>query len=170
MENGNTAAQADGNVALYTARRSVWAYGKRIWISVAVSLISLAVGIFCLVRGEIFGLLGFIIPLVGAAVLIFTFIEAGRYKILFYPNKIIVKSGLLSTSEAQSVMTPIIGVSVAQSVGGKIFNYGNVIIDKTGRGWDISTSYIKNPHRLKAFLQSLIDATDYGKINMHISN
>lgn len=168
-EKAFTSEAPETGKALYTACRSFWAYGKRIGVSVLLSSLFMAVGIICAVNGITLGLVAFAVPVVCALVLALTFVEARKYKIIFYANKVIVKSGLLNTSESQSVLTPIIGLSVRQSLGGKIFNYGDLLIDATG-SWDINTRYVKSPYKLKVFLQTLIDSTDYGKIGMYITN
>lgn len=79
------------------------------------------------------------------------------YSIEFYDNKIVVKSGWLSTSEKQSVFKGVYSVSVSRSLKGRIFNYGNVSVDCPGY-WDIDTNGIKDPNGLKAYLQEHITA------------
>ncbi len=49
------------------------------------------------------------------------------------------------------------GVHVNYSLLGRLFNYGNVFIDTVGR-WDIDTSGIKCPEKLRAYLESLINS------------
>ena len=101
--------------------------------------------------------------------LILVAVASKHYELKFYDDKIIERYGVLSTHENQSVLTPILGVSISQSFWGRIFNYGDVHIDKVGKKWDISTSYIKEPQKFKAFLENYITNTDYNKVNMFVS-
>lgn len=84
-------------------------------------------------------------------------IKAATYRLEFYRDKIIVRSGLIATKEKRIVLTPVMGVRINYSLLGRIFNYGDVFIDTVGR-WDIDTSGIKRPEELRAFLESLIDS------------
>ena len=77
------------------------------------------------------------------------------YSIEFYDNKIVVKSGVISKREKQSVFGGVYSVSVSQSFVGRIFNYGNIKVDCPGR-WDIDTEGIKNPMELKKYLETYI--------------
>ncbi|MDE7453392.1 MAG: hypothetical protein K2N22_03190, partial [Clostridia bacterium] len=158
---------------LYEARRSVFAYKRRF-----LAIPFLLAGILFAVVGFVFeGIFFTILGVVALAIavgalitLIVTFVEATKSRIQFYTDKIIVKGGIFTTHESLSVMTPLVGVSVYQSFGGKIFGYGNILIDKVGRGWDIKTTYIKKPYEVKQFLEGLMAETDYSGMQMHIAN
>lgn len=157
---------------LYTAKRSAFMYKKR-FISIPVLLLSVMLIVFGVVmKGIFFAVLAIAgaVAAVGCILtLVLTFVEAAKSRIEFYDNKIVEKGGLFSTHESQSAMTPILGVSVYQSFGGKIFGYGNLHVDKIGT-WDIRSTYIKKPYEVKRFLEGLINQTDYDRVGMHIYN
>ena len=157
---------------LYTAKRSALMYKKR-FISIPVLLLSLMLIVLgVVVNGMLFTVLAIAGGIAAAGcilTLVLTFVEASKSRIEFYDNKVVQKGGLFSTHESQSAMTPILGVSVYQSFGGKIFGYGNLQVDKIG-SWDIKSTYIKKPYEVKKFLEGLINQTDYGKVGMHIFN
>lgn len=91
-------------------------------------------------------------------------------EIRIYEKSITTRRGIFNVKETRSVMTPVIGVSVEQSFNGKLFNYGNVVIDKMGQGWDIDCTYIKKPKEFKEFLQSLMDNNDMSNVTMVMGN
>lgn len=71
----------------------------------------------------------------------------------FYDNKVVYKKGLLSRKETVTTFLGVLSVSVDQTLTGRIFNYGDVVIDTVGR-WDISTEDIAKPHKLKRYLET----------------
>lgn len=91
-----------------------------------------------------------IIPLF---VLIIRIIVLKKYSIEFYQDRIVVKYGWLSKHESQSAFMGVYSVSVDQSLGGRICNYGNVRVDVPGN-WDIDTRGISKPQELKAYLST----------------
>ena len=88
-------------------------------------------------------------------VLIYRMMEANRYRIEFYDDKIIVCSGLLDTHKRVSAFVGVAAVSYTQTLFGRMFDYGDVHVDCAGK-WDINTSYIKDPEGLEAYLQTKI--------------
>ena len=101
-----------------------------------------------------------VIPLI---IQIARILSAKCYLIEFYDNKIVVKSGVLSKQENQSVFGGVYSVSVSQSLMGRVFNYGNIQVDCPGR-WDIDTAGIKDPSALKKYLENYI--TSNGMTNI----
>ena len=93
-----------------------------------------------------------VIPLI---IQIARILSAKCYSIEFYDNKIVVKSGVLSKQENQSVFAGVYCVSVSQNFFGRIFNYGNVRVDCPGK-WDVDTENIKDPSALKEYLENYI--------------
>ena len=114
----------------FVARKSAWAAVSFLWI------------LSCIL----------IIP---AIVLIFRIIAVKHYQIEFYADKIIVKSGWLNKRKKQMIFKGIVSTSTEQSLWGQICNYGNIIVDAVGQ-WDVSTTGIKNPEKLEAYLQTRI--------------
>ena len=79
------------------------------------------------------------------------------YRIEFYDEKVVRKSGILTRRENQTVFGGVYAVSITKTLIGRIFDYGNVQIDCPGR-WDIDTSSIKNPEGLRDYLEKYISA------------
>lgn len=94
-----------------------------------------------------------IIPLI---VQIVRIVKAANYRIEFYDNKIVTKSGVLSKNEKQTAFSGVVAVSINQPLMGRIFNYGNVKVDVFGK-WDVNTEKVKDPKGLKEFLESKLD-------------
>ena len=95
-----------------------------------------------------------IVPLI---IQIFKILDAKSYSAEFYDDKVIVKGGVFSVSERQSVFAGVYSVSVYQSLFGRMFNYGSLRIDAVGK-WDVNTEGIKDPHKLKEYLETKISA------------
>lgn len=94
-----------------------------------------------------------ILPII---VQIFRTITVKKYRVEFYNDKIIVKSGWLNTQTRQMVFMGVTAVSVHQTLWGKLFGYGDVVVDCVGK-WDVATTtYIKDPDKLEAYLQTRI--------------
>lgn len=74
-------------------------------------------------------------------------------RIEFYDNKVVYKKGVFSRKEITTTFLGVLSVSVDQTFVGRIFNYGDVVIDTVGR-WDISTENIARPHKLKKYLET----------------
>ncbi len=90
-----------------------------------------------------------IIPLI---IMIVDIVKQKNKIIEFYDDYIIQKSGIFSKSEKQSAFTGVVGVSVQQSWGERMLNYGDVQVDVFGK-WDIDTKGISNPNGLKRYLE-----------------
>ncbi len=160
------------NKLLYVAKKSAWAHRYRLFFSIALAALFIIIGIAFVTDPEGAGLAvaAFVIALVFVLVIVFTVIEASRCEIRIYEKSIVTRKGILNVKETRAVMTPIVGVSVEQSFNGRIYNYGNVRIDKIGKGWDIDSTYIKKPEQFKNFLQTLMDKEDTSNITMVMGN
>ena len=90
-----------------------------------------------------------VIPLI---IQIARIVKAMCYTIEFYDSKIIVKSGFLNKQERQIAFAGVHSVSISQTLGGRIFKYGNISVDCPGK-WDIDSTCIKKPKELKKFLE-----------------
>lgn len=87
--------------------------------------------------------------------IIIDIIQLKNETIEFYEDYVLVKSGVLSKNQRRSVFAGVYAVSINQSLFGRIFNYGDVLIDVAGK-WDIGTEGIKNPQALATFLEGKI--------------
>ena len=94
-----------------------------------------------------------IIPIIP---LVFRILAAKEYRLEFYADKIIVRSGFLNRKENTMVFMGVTSVSVSQTLFGQMFGYGNVMVDCVGK-WDVNhTTYIKDPKKLQEYLQTRI--------------
>ena len=98
-----------------------------------------------------------IIPLI---IMIIDIMVKKSERIEFYDDYIIQRSGVLSKKEKRSAMVGIMGVSVSQTVGQRIFGYGDVVVDIVGK-WNINTNDIANPNALKEYLEPLISKASH---------
>lgn len=167
MENNSS-----GNKLLYVAKKSAWAHRFRMILSIVLTALFALAGVAFVTDPESteIAVVSFVIALIFLLVIICTVIEASKSEIRIYEKSITTRRGIFNVKETRSVMTPVIGVSVEQSFNGKLFNYGNVVIDKIGKGWDIDCTYIKKPKEFKEFLQSLMDNNDMSNVTMVMRN
>ena len=98
-----------------------------------------------------------IIPLI---IMIIDIMVKKSERIEFYDDYIIQRSGVLSKKEKHSAMVGIMGVSVSQTFGQRIFGYGDVVVDIVGK-WNINTNDIANPNALKEYLEPLISKASH---------
>ena len=147
----------------YVVRKSIFgAYGGRILICILVCVI-LIISAFAAAGYAVLCLC--IIPLF---IVVWYIVKAATCRIEFYSDKIIVHSGLIATKEKRIVLTPVMAVSIKYSLAGRIFNYGNVVIDTVGR-WDIDTRGIRRPEALREFIETLIEKqADSGQTPAHM--
>lgn len=80
-------------------------------------------------------------------------IAAKKYRIEFYDDHIIEKSGILSKREKRSAFNGVVGVSVSQSLWQRLWKCGDVHVDVIGK-WDINTNGIANPQGLQNYLET----------------
>ena len=87
-------------------------------------------------------------------------LSAHSYKVIFYDDKYIVKSGIINTQEDELVFKGVLAVSINQSLKGKMFNFGDVKVDVVGAN-NITLCGVKDPEALKKYLLSRkIDIAD----------
>ena len=78
---------------------------------------------------------------------------AHSYRINFYDDKYVLKSGILNKSETSTVFKGVVGVSVEQSIKGRMFDYGIVKVDLVGKH-QLVLGGVKNPAGLKKYLET----------------
>ena len=105
-----------------------------------------------------------IIPIL---VLIYRILEIKKYRIEFYDDKIITYSGLINISKRQCVFMGVTSTSINQTLAGRIFGYGDVVVDCVGK-WDVDTTYIKQPMELEYYLQTKIIASNTANQFIHV--
>lgn len=176
----NNVAQSNNAVAqdkvteklLYTAKASAWMYSGKIITLIVLTILSLLFGVVGITDKEIFvfGVICIVLAVLYIAIIVMYVLASKAYRIEIYNTKIITYKGVVNKQQKRSVMTPIIGVSLNQSLNGQIWNYGHFKIDKVGNGWDINSKYIKNPKQFKEFLDGMIDPTALNKVQMFMGN
>ncbi len=82
-------------------------------------------------------------------------LSAKCYSIEFYDEKIVTKSGVLNKNERQTVFAGVYSVTTNQTLFGRMFNYANITVDCPGK-WDVDTDGIKDPIKLKEYLETRI--------------
>lgn len=155
---------------LYTARRTM------ITRKFVGCILALIFGVITLIlgfvlmgmgSGDIFIFIGLFIALLGGIAALFEGLTMRSNKIEFYKNKYIIKSGLINKHEDEAILTNLVSVSVNQSLGGRMFDYGTVRINIVGKK-DISLSGVKHPQKLKKYIQALLDNTNVNNIKQVI--
>lgn len=140
-----------GNKLLYVAKKSAWKHRFRMILSIVLTALFALAGVAFVTDPESteIAVVSFVIALIFLLVIVFTVIEASKSEIRIYEKSITTRRGIFNVKETRSVMTPVIGVSVEQSFNGKLFNYGNIVIDKMEKA-GISTALIsRNPKNSK---------------------
>ena len=97
-------------------------------------------------------------------VIIYNMIRLSKETIEFYEDKVVQRSGIIAKKEKRAAFTGVLGVSISQSVMGRMFNYGDVHIDIPGK-WDISTDGIKNPRDLQNYLETHLVKVNANTVN-----
>ena len=93
-----------------------------------------------------------IVPLI---IQICRIIVAKKNVIEFYPDKIVTKSGVLNVKKTETAFEGIGSISVQQTLWGRIFNYGTVLVDGPHK-WLISSFGIAKPKELAQYLETRI--------------
>ncbi len=140
-------------------------------ITIIAGLVLIGAIITFIVDEVWFGVVLLLVAAVLAIIGCLRILSAMFNKIIFYDNKVVERKGIINTKEKSSILTGIVGVSVEQSLFGKLFNYGDIVIDKVGKGWDISTEHIAKPYEFKKYLETIIDKTEVNnQINTFLAN
>lgn len=92
-----------------------------------------------------------------AVIIILKILDVKSETIEFYDDRIVRKHGILSKKETQSLFMGVYAISLSQTLFGRLFDYGDIIVDVPGK-WDISTKGIKDPNGLKSYLETRIAA------------
>ena len=102
-------------------------------------------------------------------IMIYQIVKTKKFRLEFYDTRIVMRRGVFNTEERSSILTTVVGVRINQSFGGKLFNYGDVIIDVIGH-WDVDTTAIKEPNELKRYIESLMNKQDAAGLQQFIVN
>lgn len=107
-----------------------------------------------------------IVPII---IMICLIVKTKKFRLEFYDTRIVMRRGVFNTEERLSILTTVVGVRINQSFGGKIFNYGDVIIDVIGH-WDVDTTALKEPNELKRYIESLMNKQGAAGLQQFIVN
>lgn len=107
-----------------------------------------------------------IVPII---IMICLIVKTKKFRLEFYDTRVIMRRGVFNTEERLSILTTVVGVRINQSFGGKIFNYGDVIIDVIGH-WDVDTTALKEPNELKRYIESLMNKQGAAGLQQFIVN
>ena len=90
-----------------------------------------------------------------AALLVFDVLDAKSYEYIFYNDRVIVFRGVFTKHHDQVFLSKILAVRYKQTVGGRLFNYGDVFVDQLG-GNDFMCQCIAQPQKLVYTLSPLV--------------
>lgn len=154
--------------ALYTARRTM-VTRKFVWC-----LFIFILGVICLIGGfvllkssPILLYVGLILMVVSAIFILCEALVMRSNTIEFYEKKYVIRSGVINKHENEVLLTNLVSVSVSQSLGGQMLDYGTVKINVVGKQ-DISLSGVKHPQELKKYIEKLMEKTEIKNINQVI--
>jgi len=99
--------------------------------------------------------LSLIVMLGVAALLFFDVLDAKSYKYVFYNDRVIVFRGVFTKHQDQVFLSKVLAVRYKQTVGGRIFNYGDVFVDQLGDN-DFMCQCIAQPQKLVDALSPLV--------------
>jgi uncharacterized membrane protein YdbT with pleckstrin-like domain len=137
-----------GEQVLYAGKVSLW--------SIASSLIG---GVLLIVIGAGLAIahpLGAVVSLLGILVIAIALIRRASTELAVTSHRIIAKFGFIRRSTIEINLAKIESVRVEQSVPGRIFNYGTIIVTGTGSTMD-PIPYIADPIRFRQAIQSATD-------------
>jgi len=85
---------------------------------------------------------------VATTVVIAAKIAAAKSRVyVFYPDKVLVRSGILTVREDTVFLSKVLAVRYRQTLTGRIFGYGDVLIDQLGDN-DFYCRRISRPRKL----------------------
>lgn len=84
----------------------------------------------------------------------------------FYDGYVVEKKGVFSKQENKKIFPGVYGVSLNQSLLGRIFGYGDLSVDTVGK-WDLSLCGVKDPSGLKKHIEnSMVAGKDVRSVVM----
>jgi len=136
----------------YTGRVSLWT--QVYWILAGLALILISIFGMPMFLGNRFGLVETSGIGIGLLILLAAYIRYRSNSIVITNKRIIVKSGILIRRTNELNIRKTESLQVEQSIGGRMFNYGSVIISGTGSD-HAAIHGISNPQGLRrAFVEA----------------
>ena len=100
--------------------------------------------------------LALIAPALGLLVLLTAFIRRQSSDFAVTNKRVMMKVGVFSTRSVELLLTQIEAIAVHQSLGGRIFGYGDIVVTGSG-GTEEAFSSIQAPLELRRAVQSVTD-------------
>jgi uncharacterized membrane protein YdbT with pleckstrin-like domain len=100
--------------------------------------------------------IGLIFAIIAAAIIGLGFIYRSSTEMAVTSKRVMIKTGLLSRSTVEIVLTKVESVSVDQSLSGRMLDYGTIIVRGTG-GTPEPFTKIANPLEFRRHLQQQSD-------------
>jgi len=137
---------------IHEGKITIWSYLPGVLWLVLFTVITFLFVVYSEIpkfTGTISGLIG-VIPLIGI------FLENMTSEYVITNKRIIVKNGILSLNVVEVSHSKVETIQLSQTILGRIFNYGNLVINGTG-GDDIKILNISSPIEFRK------KAMDYAK-------
>ena len=140
-----------------TAYVSVRSLGKVSLFSILASLIG---GTLLILVGGAFtagaGPVGLIFAVLGLIVILVALIRRNSTELAVTNRRVIAKFGFIKRSTIELNLAKVESIRVEQSVGGRLFGYGSVIVTGTGSTMD-PIPYVADPIKFRQAVQSATD-------------
>jgi len=104
---------------------------------------------------NLFGFFKLLLIIISIIFFLIKFIEYKSTEIALTNNRIIVKTGFISRSGSDILLKKVEGIDIKQSVLGRLFNYGSMIVRGTGSG-GVWYRNIANPYDFQIALNNTI--------------
>ncbi|HYT95766.1 MAG TPA: PH domain-containing protein [Casimicrobiaceae bacterium] len=102
------------------------------------------------------GPVGLIFALLGLIVIVVALIRRNSTELAVTNRRVIAKFGFIKRSTIELNLAKVESIRVEQSIGGRIFGYGSVIVTGTGSTMD-PIPYVANPIKFRQAVQSATD-------------
>ena len=102
----------------------------------------------------------------GAFQLIATFIRQISTELVITDQRVIAKTGFIATTSYELMMTKVEGATIEQTVGGRIFGYGTLMVKGTGGGIS-PIDHVADPYKFHSHLMSALRAAHEDATNGH---
>ena len=139
-----------GRVSLVTILSSV--LGGTFLIAVSIGLLLIPVG-----SPEIMRALTGTAAALGVVVIVVALIRRSSTELAVTNRRVIAKSGLIARRTVEMNLAKIESVRVEQTVMGRLFGYGSLVVTGTGATMD-PIRYIADPIRFRQAIQAATDA------------
>jgi uncharacterized membrane protein YdbT with pleckstrin-like domain len=148
---------AVGEVVAYRTRLHWIIYTKSILLFIGAGII-LSTGLFKVISPDaaiVFYIIGGILLVIALIIFISRWILYTSSEFGVTNSRVLIKVGFISRHSLELLLTKVEGIGVDQSIMGRIFNYGTIIVSGTG-GTKESFSLIAQPMEFRKKVQEQI--------------